>query len=504
MPKNETIVLFHVYTHMQSGSQSMRTNHVVRTILLALLLGIRSADASASVWFVRANGTGDGKAETNPIGSSSALDVATKPGDVIILLPGATPFDGGVALKPGQTLMGLAEGSYKPSITNTDTNRNSGIGVVLADDCKILNLRIEQTAASAALGIDVSGVVLLGVEVRDVNQSKNFTSATANVLEKIPHGGILFLATKSVRNVQNWVHDCSITNASGMGMGVISLNGARSRLIVSHTSADKGAPIPPLFDMGILALADGRSSETRLELSEVSLSGRLGEQGRNVLVFASADAKATARIERSKLRECGQDGVCVVAAMVPATLDVEIRDSTIERAGQMNIEGTILNLPASDPGRANESRISIDVSGCIIRDAGAAGPFRSDAHNIWLAPTFFGPGPFAKGRYQLSVRNSTVTRAHRTGIEIGNDGGEFKIAPDEGEYHVTLRDNAITDNGSSEMTIVAAGAQIDARQNWWGTAMGLATNRIILIEKAQRSQIDASQPVLRENDAGAP
>ena len=79
LPKYETIVLFHVYTHMQSGFQSMRTTHVVRTILLTLLLGIRAAGAGASVWFVRVHGTGDGKAETNPIGSSSALTTRYSP-----------------------------------------------------------------------------------------------------------------------------------------------------------------------------------------------------------------------------------------------------------------------------------------------------------------------------------------------------------------------------------------------------------------------------------------
>ena len=467
-------------------------------ILIALLIAISSAPAHASVWFARAKGTGDGKTAASPIGSSTSLDAATKPGDAIILLSDEASFDGGVALKPGQTLMGLAEGNRKPSITNTDTNRHSGNGVLLANDCKVLNVRIESAQASGVLGVDVSGVFLLGVDVRDANQSTNFTPAVANVLGPIPHGGILFLSTRSGQVAENHVHECTVTNAAGISIGAVALSGGRNRLIVSRTSADKGGLVPSLFDMAVLALADGRSSETHLELSDASLSGRLSEQGRNVLAFASADAKATARIERCTLRECGQDGVCAVAAMVPAIVEIQIHNSTIERAGQMNIEGTILNLPPCDPARAHESLVSIDVTDCILRDAGAVGSFRGDAHNIWLAPTSFGPGPFAKGRYLLSVRNSTVTKARRTGIEIGNDGREFKIASDEGEYQVTLRDNAITDNGSSEITIVAAGAQVDARQNWWGAATGLATNRIVLLEKAQRSQLDASQPLLHQ------
>jgi hypothetical protein len=34
----------------------------------------------------------------------------------------------------------------------------------------------------------------------------------------------------------------------------------------------------------------------------------------------------------------------------------------------------------------------------------------------------------------LTVRNSTSAKAHRTGIEIGNAGSEFKTNPDEGDY----------------------------------------------------------------------
>lgn len=474
--------------------------HSFHAVLIALFLTASIAPARAALWYARAQGTGDGRTAASPIGSSSALEAATKPGDVIILLPGEAAFDGGVALKTGQTLMGLTDGASKPSITNSDTNRNQGSGVVLANDSRVLNVRIERARASGVLGVDVSGVVLMGVEVQDANLSCQLTSTTANVLGSIPHGGILFFITQPGPLAENRVHDCTATNATGISLGVIAVGGGRSRLIVSRTRADQGRAIPPLFDVGLLALADGPSSEAQLELTDSRVGGRLGEQGRNVLAFACAGAKATARIERCLLRECGQDGVCAVAAMVPATVGVEIRNSTVERAGQMNIEGTILNLPPSDPARTRESLVSIDVADCLLTEAGASGPFQSDAHNIWLAPTSFGPGPFAQGRYVLTVRNSTVTKAHRTGIEIGNDGREFKIASDEGEYQVTLRDNAITDNGSAEIAMAAAGARIDARQNWWGTATGLATNRVILIDRAQGSQLDASEPLPRRHD----
>src|SRR5262245_7283708 len=102
---------------------------------VGFFLAILAAPAAgnATVWFARAGATGDGTSAAMPIGTSAALDAATKPGDVIILLTGETPFDGGIALKKGQTLMGLAEGDRRPSITNTHSDQNGGNGIVLAD-----------------------------------------------------------------------------------------------------------------------------------------------------------------------------------------------------------------------------------------------------------------------------------------------------------------------------------------------------------------------------------
>jgi hypothetical protein len=478
----------------------MPAGNMERTTLMRLLVGFLtiltvSAQANASVWFARAGASGDGTSQAFPIGSSAALEAATRPGDVIILLPEKEPFDGGIALKKGQTLIGLRDADRKSSLTNSQIERNGGNGVVLADDCKVLNIRIEHVKASGVLGVDASGIQVLGVEVEDANQSAGYTNAKANVVGPISHGGMLFIGTQSGKSVENRVVHCTVTNTRGIGIGTFGLGSARSRLVVSHTSATGGALVQPLFDMGLIALADGRNSEAHLEMDDTTVSGRLSNQGRNVLVFASADAKASARIERSTLGATGQDGVVAVAALVPATVEVEIRDSTIEKAGQMNIEGSILNLPASDPARAHESVVSIEIERSIVRDAGAIDGFRAEAQNIWLGPTVFDKGPFAGGQYRLSVRNSTIEKAHKTGIGLGNEGSEFGIAPDEGDYQVRLHNNAIKDNGSADISISATRAHINARRNWWGDPAGLAEKRVRLLEQAKRSQLDASLPL---------
>jgi hypothetical protein len=90
-----------------------------------------------------------------------------------------------------------------------------------------------------------------------------------------------------------------------------------------------------------------------------------------------------------------------------------------------------------------------------------------------------------------------VEKALKGGIAVGNAGSDSRIAPDEGEYEVRLRDNTIRDNGTFEIAIAAARARVDARRNFWGTPSGLADRRVLLLDEAQRSQFDASEPLAR-------
>ncbi|WP_422930032.1 hypothetical protein [Singulisphaera sp. PoT] len=484
----------------QSGRPS-GADFALRVSLLACAVVLSSpAPASAVVWFTRAKASGDGSSPSSPIGSTIGLDAVTRPGDIIILLASDEPLDGGLTLKADQTLIGQAEAGRKPAITNSNRDRNGGNGVVLGEGCKVVDVRVERTEASGILGVDVSGTCLIGVEVEDANLSAGLTTTEVSLLGRVSHAGILFLTTRKEKVTENRLLRCRVNKAAGIGIGSFSLKGARTRLIIGDSRSEGGALIPPLFDMGVAAFADGKGSESDLEITDSVIASRMSQQGRNLLVMAAAGAKVKARVERSRSGECGQDGIVGVATMVPATVEVEIRDSTLEKAGQMNLEGTILNLTPSDPERAHESLVSIDVVGSVIRDAGFVDGFRGEAQNVWLAPSMLAEGPFAKGHYRLAIRDSVVEGAVKGGITIGNDGSNFKVAPDGGQYEVLLHDNAIRDNGTSEIAIAAGKARIEARRNFWGSPAGLAEGRVILLDEARRSQLDASEPLARPSE----
>lgn len=234
---------------------------------------------NGAVWFARAKASGDGTSRASPIGSSTGLDTVTRPGDMIILLANDDPFDGGVTLKAGQTLIGHAEAGPKPAITNSNAERNGGNGVVLADDCKVIDIRIERTRASGVFGLDVSGTCLVGVDVDGANQSAGLTTTEVSLLGRISNAGILFIAARPGKVSENRLLRCRVMNAAGIGIGAFALKGGQTRLVISHSRAEGGALIPPLFDMGVVAFADGRASESALEIRDSVASGRMSQQG---------------------------------------------------------------------------------------------------------------------------------------------------------------------------------------------------------------------------------
>jgi hypothetical protein len=138
--------------------------------------------ACATSLFVRAGASPGGNgSESHPFGSLAAVASASKPGDEIIVLPAPLtepPLDGGIALKPGQRLIGGGSpvgGDRRliraARITNSSAKVNSGDAVVLADDVEVSNLVIVNAARGGIYGHNVSGVQILGNDLSGTNTS---------------------------------------------------------------------------------------------------------------------------------------------------------------------------------------------------------------------------------------------------------------------------------------------------------------------------------------------
>ena len=129
---------------------------------------LRTAGDGAS-WFVRAGepGEGDGSAGS-PFGSLAEAEAASADGDVIYLVASFELLDGGIAMKPGQKLIGVrfvnqdaaVEGPVV-SLTNSTENL-AGVIVRLSERNEVAGIRFVdlQNHAIEGVGVDLSGTHL--------------------------------------------------------------------------------------------------------------------------------------------------------------------------------------------------------------------------------------------------------------------------------------------------------------------------------------------------------
>lgn len=158
----------------------------VSIFLLALLACGTHATATvraqpdSTTWYVSAAATpgGNGSADS-PFNSLAGAESASGAGDTIVVravAPTLAPLDGGIALKPGQQLIGegpavvgAADGLALPRITNT-TGNHDGDAVRLADRTQVRNLVIAGAQRGGIYGRDAVDTVITGNDVSQTNR----------------------------------------------------------------------------------------------------------------------------------------------------------------------------------------------------------------------------------------------------------------------------------------------------------------------------------------------
>ncbi|HEX6792929.1 MAG TPA: hypothetical protein VF304_03685 [Casimicrobiaceae bacterium] len=147
-------------------------------------------------WYVNAGASpgGDGSIQS-PFNSLAAVEQASSPNDTIVIQAsplGIPPLDGGIALKPGQRLVGegppvvqlgkpLLQGgpplatstglATQPRIQNTSPASNNGDAVELADGADVENIVIATAYRGGIYGNDVIDVTVRGNDIGNFNTS---------------------------------------------------------------------------------------------------------------------------------------------------------------------------------------------------------------------------------------------------------------------------------------------------------------------------------------------
>ena len=462
--------------------------------LAILCCGFAPPQAAPAVWFISPGANGDGSSRDAPLGSAAEVERLTGPGDTLFLRSSGPALPGGLALKTSQVLIGLQDGDGRtPVITNRDSTRHGGCGLVLADGVHVRNVRIEDTDASGVYGLDVSArldsltVARANVAHRRLDLGRSLEPLFAPV-----HGGIVVAFTRDSAAVE--VTHARVTDAAGVGVQSVTTGSAQSRLVVRDSRVTGGTAIG-FYDAGIVGLLRDSTARAYVELIDVDARGRLSEVGRNFVVEAAGGARARVYAERFTSGPCGQDGLLFTMLQSPATLDARLVDCDISQAGQMNLEGTMLNYPPDGAQPADGGRISIDVEGSILRDGGTMASFAEAYQNIWLGSSGgVDTLPPVVGTYELTVRDSRITGAGRVGIELGEPPVGGVAVPDESTYRVLLRDNVIAGNGAADVAVFVRDAEVDARGNCWREGGSLTAKQFVTQAPASDRQVDVSSP----------
>jgi len=209
-------------------------------------------------WFVSATAPsgGDGSADA-PFNTLAAVQQASQPGDTIIIEPAPLdipPLDGGIALKPGQRLIGggppvlqigqpLIQGGPPvvgpsgldslPQITNSTNATNSGDAVTLAVNTEVRNLVIAGAYRGGIYGLDV-----VDVEIRD-NDVSGFNTSGINGFQVLP-----FCLEGYAPFVNSRGADCPVPSSAGIKAGwaaiLIDTDSGASRAKISRNYVHDG------------------------------------------------------------------------------------------------------------------------------------------------------------------------------------------------------------------------------------------------------------------------
>jgi hypothetical protein len=450
----------------------------------------QDAESLPTTWYVAAGASGDGQSAATPFGSAKAVEGASAPGDVIVVLPGAGRLDGGLALKPRQILRGFANDSRRPVITNTTEERNGGNGVVLSKDSRIEGIEIRDTHASGVFGQDVGTVAISDVSIHGANQSRGLI--VENPLAPIPHAGIALMSSPESGSQTAKLTRVRVAGAAGMGIGVNALTGVRVTLDLYDVEVTGGAGYGNA-DFGIAATANGPGSEASLQMTRSRVSGRASPGARNVVLAASNHATVKGLIYESFVSGSGQDGVLAAALTLPANIDVSIIGSTIENGSQSNVEGTFLAFP-HEPDDVASSSISIAIHRSTIRGAGQGPLFGERGSNVLLTGSFIPQGqPLVAAPYSLRVTDSTIEGGSAFGLAVGS----FKGLPtaDPGLFDVLVRDTRFIGNRGGDIMIGAPEARVDARENCWESPKKTSDPRVVTYWLEGPAPADTSAPV---------
>jgi len=444
--------------------------------LLGLPFGpVFSEAVAATEWFVSAAALQGGNGSLQaPFNSLAAVQQASGPGDTIFVLPSPiqnAPLDGGIALKPGQRLIGagppvvgaaapvpikgpglpvqsagpLAVAAVTlPQITNTSAN-NSGDAATLANGTEVANLVISGTQRGGIYGLNVTGVNVHGNDISMANLacSVGFTVQPQNIGTYIPGSGvfnaggvptawaaILIDATQGTAVVSianNYVHDGVCNNgidvramgtsriyAKVVGNGVFRLAQGAGKSGVHAVSMQA-------IDNATLTGFIKNSTSADLGNPNANPEGFFGNTAGSGVLHLTYDHVAAINM----IGGSSSNGAEFLASTGNGAQFIAMRDSVF----RTNPGDTLQFLNGAPDGQMSITLDNVVVEGTTLR-AGLpsfATPPGTNTSASNLGNCLFARQIGGGGRTDLTIRNSAFSGCDRAGVEVLNNSAFFGV-----------------------------------------------------------------------------
>jgi hypothetical protein len=318
--------------------------------------------SSAHIWYVSASAAANGNgSQRSPFNSLSAVQGAAGAGDTIVVLSSpaaAPPLDGGIALKPGQHLIGAGPSVLSataadpaPRLTNTTGTANSGDAVELADNTEVSNLVIDGSFRGGIYGNNVTGVDVHGNNVSGQNTScaagflvlpfaaatDTPTSGPAVLNAGVQNGWSAIMidgskghSTSAINH--NYVHD----GVCGDGIDVRLSGSARGSAQVtdnSITQLPQGSAVHSVMGIGMQA-ADSSNLTADVSNNSETYIGSANADCEGLFLNTNGSAALRETVNHNLFdhgiggKSC--NGFEDIISSGPSTLDATVQDSTFE------------------------------------------------------------------------------------------------------------------------------------------------------------------------------
>jgi hypothetical protein len=398
---------------------------------------------TAAAYFVSAGAATDGDgSETSPFASLTRAEEASKPGDVIFLVTGGStnPLDGGLALKPGQRLIGLGPdgrtasvGSAMVRMTNS-TEYLDRVIVKLSEGNEVAGIHFVDMQNHAILGSgsDLSGTnihhnlfsgaavseeIIWSVRLESESGAVSSVTVTDSVFRDGDSLGGIQVLHKGSSSGEYQFERNQFSDLGGRAYHIWSQGTSRIRANILDSTADNIGVGDRNSDSILPHLCNSSQQHVLVRNYHYQNTKQVGNQSNTGLEafmmgapFPGEDdwctsCELTLEIIDSVFENPVTDGIQLINYGSNSVVDVRIRNTKVIGAKPRQVGGGISLLPQNADNTGSESKLLIENTDII--DSAAYGFAVADQGDGYTSVIDLGGGALGSAGHNRIINSAT-------------------------------------------------------------------------------------------------